>query len=207
MVKDNFNQLIKETVKPLLSSNGFSKKSLNFYKQEGAIIYFFNIQKSHGNSFDRIKFYINCGIHSVEIDHVLGRAQQLNFNDHQAYFVARISSLTNSETDGYVITKDTDLDALKINLITDIDQVLSKFRKIESTHDLTDLMISENGLHHYEDLFEYLLLTNDYTRLNHFVKQLHDKFGAETRWRIFENTMSKILEKHDSNIVMRELLQ
>ncbi|UEG54145.1 DUF4304 domain-containing protein [Mucilaginibacter daejeonensis] len=206
MVKDIFAQLIKETVKPLLTSNGYTKKGLDLYKKNGAIIYLFNVQKSHGNSVDQLKFYINCGIHSTEIDSTIGTQELLFPKEHECHFRNRISSLTGSEKDGYHLTKDTDLDVMKENLTNDIEQALSMFQDISSTDDLTDLMIRENGLNNYEELFEYLLLTNDQVRLKRFVKQLHDQFGTEKRWHIFENAMSDILEKHRSEITMNDLL-
>lgn len=72
-MKEKFIQLIADTVKPLLKTNGFSKKGMNFYKRKDDLIFMFNFQNSQGNTFDQTKFYINCGIHSTKIDKVIGK--------------------------------------------------------------------------------------------------------------------------------------
>jgi len=47
-MKEKYNQLISDTVKPLLKLNGFAKKGMNFYKMKEDLIFLINLQNSHG---------------------------------------------------------------------------------------------------------------------------------------------------------------
>ncbi|WP_342476893.1 DUF4304 domain-containing protein [Paenibacillus sp. FSL H7-0350] len=58
-MKELFKQVIKQDVKPFFSAQGYRTKDLNFYKTEGQLIYNINIQKSTGNTWDKLSFYVN----------------------------------------------------------------------------------------------------------------------------------------------------
>lgn len=203
-MKQLLDQLVKETIKPLLKTAGFKKSRMHFYHTNGEINFAINIQKSQGNSFEQVKFYINCYIHSTKIDEVLGR--KIKEMPDVYYFSKRISSIVNSGEDGYYITKDTDFLALNTLIENDLKLLISFFDSIQSTADLVNLMIAQNGLYHYEELFEYLLLTENQIDLKRFVQQLHQRFGTDHRWQIFENNMSNILKKHHKQQTFSSLL-
>jgi len=149
-MKEKFNQLIAEVVKPLLKENGFTKKGMSFYKRNADLVFLLNVQNSQGNSSEQTKFYINCGIHSTTIDKVIGRSELVEPKEYECYFKDRISSLINATDDGYLITKDTDLETLSLTLHQDLKTVLLLYNNINKTSDLTDLMINKNGLHNYQ---------------------------------------------------------
>ncbi len=193
-MKEKFNQLITDTVKPFLKVNGFGKKGMNFYKKKDDLIFLFNFQSSQGNTFEQTKFYINCGIHSTKIDEVIGKTKLLEPKEYECYFRNRISSFTKSTEDGYLIKEDTNLLNLSLTIIDDLKTIVSMFDNIQSTNDLTDLMINKNGLNNYKELFEYFILTENKKDLGRFAKQLHSTFGAEKRWTIFESNLTEILK-------------
>lgn len=80
------------------------------------------------------------------------------------------------------------------------------FDNIQSTSDLTDLMIGKNGLNNYRELFEYLLLTENKTDLRLFVKQLYNTFGSERRWTIFESNMTDLLKENNKKETLVDIL-
>ncbi|MGX7666690.1 DUF4304 domain-containing protein [Flavobacterium pedocola] len=195
-MKEKFNQLIADVVKPLLKQNGFTKKGMNFYKRKDDLIFLINFQNSHGNTFDQTEFYVNCGIHSTNIDKVIGRGELLEPKEYDCYFGTRISSITKSPNDGYIITEETDLHPLNLTINKDLKAVIVMFENVKQTSDLTDLMIDKNGLNNYKELFEYLLLTDNQTDIKRFVKHLHITFGNEKRWTIFESNLTELLKEN-----------
>lgn len=195
-MKELFNEIISNVIKPLLKRDGYHKKGLNFYKKSEDLIFLLNIQKSHGNSSDNVHFYINCGIHSSKIDELLGKGELLEPKEYETHFCQRISSLVNSIEDGYTINAETNIEKLKSEIISDIQTVIDFFETIQFTNHLVELMIQKNGLHNYEQLFTYLTLTNNTEGRKIYVKQLYDRFGQENRWSIFEKNMNDILKKH-----------
>lgn len=206
-MKEKFSNLVNETVKPLLKSNGFSKKSLDFLKKKDDLIFIINFQKSHGNSFEGTKFYINCGIHSTTIDQIIGRKEPSDPKEYECYFRSRISSIIQSEIDRYTVVEETDLEILAENISSDLTAVINLFDSIKNTNDLTDLMIAKNGLNNYEELFEYLLLTDNWKDLKHYIQKLFSTFGQEQRWIIFQNSLSNILLKNDRKETISDLLK
>ncbi|SHE79062.1 protein of unknown function [Pedobacter caeni] len=205
-MKEKFNQMIAGIVKPLLKEEGFSKNGMNFYRKKEDLIFLFNFQNSQGNSAQETKFYINCGIHSTNIDRVIGKTTGLDPKESECYFRKRISSIVESTNDGYVITQETDLNTLGLKLDEDLKAAIAMFNNITSTNDLIDLMIEKNGLNNYRELFKYLLLTERKTQLKQFVKQLHRTFGAEKRWAIFENNLTEVLKDNNSKETIAAIL-
>ena len=80
------------------------------------------------------------------------------------------------------------------------------FDNIQSTNDLTDLMINKNGLNNYKELFEYFILTENKRDLGRFAKQLHSTFGAEKRWTIFESNLTEILKENGRTKTLVDIL-
>ncbi|MFC4163727.1 DUF4304 domain-containing protein [Epilithonimonas zeae] len=206
-MKEKFNNIINGTVKPLLKSNGFSKKGLDFLKKKDDLIFIINFQKSRGNSFDESKFYINCGIHSTIIDQIIGRKKTLDPKEYECHFRSRISTIIQSETDRYSIVEETDLEISAENISSDLKAVINLFDSIKNTNDLTDLMIAKNGLNNYEELFEFLLLTDNWKELKRYIQKLFSTFGQEQRWTIFQNRLSNILLKHNRRETISDLLK
>lgn len=205
-MKEKFNQLIFEVVKPLMKQNGFTKNGMNFYKKNDDLVFLLNFQNSQGNTIDQTKFYINCGIHSTAIDKVIGKPEILESKEYECYFKTRISSITNSADDGYFITNATDLHTLYLTITKDLKTVLAMYDNVKKTSDLTDLMINKNGLNNYRELFEFLLLTNNQTDTKLLVKRLHNTFGNERRWKIFEDNLSELLIENKRKETINDIL-
>lgn len=205
-MKEKFNQLLKDTIKPFLKENGFIKKGMNFYRKKDEMIYLINFQNSQGNTFEQTKFYINCGVHSTKIDTIIGKLELPEPKEYECYFRNRISSINKLNDDGYLINEDTDLPNLSLTIITDLEATISMFIKIKTTNDLTDLMITKNGLDNYIELFEYLIQTENKEDLTLFVKKLNSTFGSEKRWLIFENNLNQILNKNGMTVTILEII-
>ena len=111
-----------------------------------------------------------------------------------------------SPHDGYLIREETDLNNLSLAVASDLKTAISTFDNIQSTNDLTDLMISKNRLSNYKELFEYLLRTGNNQYLKRFAKQIYNTFGAEKRWTIFEKNLSDILQRNSHTETIADIL-
>jgi hypothetical protein len=201
-----FNQLITEKVNPYLKSEGFKKKGLSFYKRTGDLIYLFNFQNSRGNSAEQATFYINCGIHSTIVDKVLGAKEKPEPKEYECYFRKRISALTNSSNDDFSIDKKTSIEKIATDVLKELATSIQFFNAINSTVELTDLMIERNGLNNYSKLFEYLLKTKDDTRLIILAKKLFSDFGTDDRWAIFEDVLNNLLRQNKNEQTITEII-
>lgn len=205
-MKERFNELISQTIKPLLKEEQFVKKGLNFFKQKDDLIFLFNFQNSQGNTGAQIRFYINCCIHSTAVDQAIGRAQNTAPKEYECYFRKRISDMTGAQTDGYIINGETNMQVLEAAIVKDLKKAISVFNQIFSCKDLVNLMIRKNGLNNYQELFEYLLIKKDHAGLQQYMGQLYQTFGKEKRWNIFENNINNLLLKYQYKESAAEIL-
>jgi hypothetical protein len=177
-----------------------------YYKSSSGLIFLFNFQNSRGNSTDQTTFYINCGIHSITVDKLLGMKENLEPKEYECYFQDRISALTNSSNDDFSIDKKTSIEKIATDVLKELTIAIQFYNAINSTVELTDLMIERNGLNNYSELFEYLLKTKDNKRVISLSKKLFSDFGTEDRWEIFEEVLNSLLRQNKHEHTLTEII-
>ncbi|MCU6791949.1 DUF4304 domain-containing protein [Paenibacillus sp. WQ 127069] len=196
MLQHFFNDLIKQDVKSFLSKRGFAKKSLNFNKITGNLIYMFNFQKSSGNTADNVMFYVNCGIYSAELAQIQSREILTAPKESECHFRARIGQIAESVPDRFSITSDTNRDDLIKTLLSGLEEVIHFYDTMTSVRSIVDYYTSGPFLHLGEESFHLLLQSNDVAAAQHYLKALQEKHGTENRWSIFENKYKTIFNKY-----------
>ena len=202
-MKAKFDELIAQ-VKPLFKDNGFTKNGLNFYKNTPEFIYVVNFQKSSGNSVFKTRFYVNCGIYGAFIDAATGKETISKPKEYECHFRDRISSLIGSKTPYYEINENTDTARLCENLTSDLRAVFRFFDEIKTERNFIDLMLERNSLAVIDQLFEYLLIKREQEILIRQALNLFQKYGNETRWKIFERRINDLLKKYEKNEIKFE---
>lgn len=139
--KERFNFIISDTISPFPKANGYVKKALTFYIKLDNLIFVINFQNSQGNIFQINQFYINCGIYSKIIDATIGKDELLEPKEYDCHYRVRISSIKKNKIYKYEILDSTELELLKAQLLNDLGVTNTLFDRINTTSDLTDLMI------------------------------------------------------------------
>lgn len=196
MLQQLFNELIKQDVKPFLSSRGFAKKSLNFYKGTEGLIYMFNFQKSSGNSADNVMFYVNCGIYSAELAQLQAKEVVTAPYEAECHFRARIGELAELAPDRFAIAPDTNMDELRKTLLSALEEAIRFYDTMTSARSIVDYYTAGPYLHLGEESFHLLLQSNDVTAAKQYWNALQEKHGAENRWAIFEKKYEAIFNKY-----------
>jgi len=206
MIKDKFDEIIKETVKPLMKEKEYRKIGLTFYKEKKDLIYMINIQKSTHNNYEKISFYINCCIHSKQMDEILDKEIKTRPKHYQCYYRKRIESILENSKKRYTITSDTEKQELQKELKSNIRQAVEYLEITNTLDKLIKLMIKQNGLHNYREILLFLLKTSkaDYTKM--YIKKLYQDFNKDNRWMQFEQQIIEILESNKSDLNMSELI-
>ena len=194
-MKEKFDELIA-LLKPLFKDNGFSKSALNFYKNTPNFICVINFQKSSGNSSERTRFYINCGIYSPFIEATLGKEVLSKPKEYECHFRARVHEITRTSASHYELELDSDVAKIYENLINDLGIVFKFFEQNSSEENLIELMLEQNGLAAINQLYEYLLIKDKSEILISHAKMLYVKYGSEARWSKFENQINELLRKY-----------
>ena len=194
-MKEKFDELIA-LLKPLFKDNGFSKSALNFYKNTPNFICVINFQKSSGNSSERTRFYINCGIYSPFIEATLGKEVLSKPKEYECHYRARVHEITRTSASHYELELDSDVAKIYENLINDLGIVFKFFEQNSSEENLIELMLEQNGLAAINQLYEYLLIKDKSEILISHAKRLFAKHGSEARWSKFENQINELLRKY-----------
>ena len=194
-MKEKFDELIA-LLKPLFKDNGFSKSALNFYKNTPNFIYVVNFQKSSGNSSERTRFYINCGIYGSFIEATLGKEALSKPKEYECHFRARAHEITRTAAAYYELESDSDVAKIYKNLINDLGFVFKFLGQASSEANLIELMLEENGLAAINQIYEYLLIKDKSEILISHAKRLFAKHGSEARWSKFENQINELLRKY-----------
>jgi len=196
MLQQLFNEWIKQDVKPFLSSRGFAKKNLNFYKGIEGLIYMFNFQKSTGNSADNVMFYVNCGIYSAELAQLQSREVVTAPHEAECHFRARIGELAELAPDRFAIAPDTNMDELRKTMLSALEEAIRFYDTMTSARSIVDYYTAGPYLHLGEESFHLLLQSNDVTSAKQYWNALQEKHGAENRWAIFEKKYEAIFNKY-----------
>ena len=194
-MKEKFDELIA-LLKPLFKDNGFSKSALNFYKNTPNFIYVLNFQKSSGNSSERTRFYINCGIYGSFIEATLGKEALSKPKEYECYFRARVHEITRTSAAYYELEPDSDVAKIYENVANDLGFVFKFFEQNSSETNLIGLMLKQNGLAAINQLYEYLLIKDKSEILISHAKRLFVKHGSEARWGKFQNQINELLKKY-----------
>ena len=202
--KDKFNLLISETIKPLLKTHGFGKKGLTFYQHRGELIFVFNFQNSQGNTFEQTRFYVNCGIYSSLIDKTIDKIQLKEPKAYECHYQKRISHITKVQKDGYEIHNNSDFETLITKAKADILIVLTHYDKINTTSDLTDLMINENEFGN--GIFDYFISKNDHRNIEKYVEKMAYVWSSQKRWTSIKDRLNGQLKENNLQITVEEIL-
>ena len=194
-MKEKFDELIA-LLKPLFKDNGFSKSALNFYKNTPNLIYVVNFQKSSGNSSERTRFYINCGIYAPFIEATLGKEVLGKPKEYECHYRARIHEITRTAAVYYELEPDSDVAKIYENVANELNLIFKFFEQSSQEENLIELMLEQNGLAAINQLYEYFLIKDKSEILVSHAKKLYAKHGSEARWEKFQNQINELLRKY-----------
>ncbi|WP_240941298.1 DUF4304 domain-containing protein [Paenibacillus sp. HB172176] len=195
-MQQRFNEWIKHDVKPLLAGYGFSKKGLCFSKSSGDLIYLIQFQKSRGNSKERIRFYVNCGIYAAELARLQTREVLEAPQEVDCHFRERMEELASFAPDHFELEGDSNQDDLLATLLAGLKEVIQFYDTIPNARKIVDYYTAGPYLHLGEESLRLLLQAKDIEAAKRYVSALRDKHGAESRWRIFEEKYKAIFTQY-----------
>ena len=194
-MKEKFDELIA-LLKPLFKDNGFSKSALNFYKNTPNFTYVVNFQKSSGNSSERMRFYINCGIYVPFLEAILGKEALSKPKEYECHYRGRAHEISKTALAHYELGPDSDMAKIYENLANELNLIFKFLGQASQEENLIELMLEQNGLAAINQLYEYLLIKDKSEILISHAKSLYAKHGSEARWGKFENQINELLRKY-----------
>lgn len=141
-MQDVLKQIIKDDIAPLLKAKGFKKKGNHFAKNFSEFAWTVNIQSSKWNTKDDVEFTLNTGIFTDALFGPFYKEELPQFPT-EVYSVLRlrISELKNEPDTWYKISLASDLDKVKKEVQSDIQNVIfPHFEKFQTIEDVIQEM-------------------------------------------------------------------
>jgi len=193
-VKETFKQIINTYLKSLFKEKGYKKKALNFYKQTEDLYYIINLQKSHGNSYAELNFYVNCGIFSNKIATITDYEIPIFPKEADCHWRKRIREVTPIGQARYAIHKNADIDTMGVVLKTALEEALIHIESLQTTEQLVEVLCTK-GTMDFRQIFRYCVRSNDRSNAIRLIQYQHKKFGQEDRWERIRAIFTRVLEE------------
>ncbi|MBP1161616.1 DUF4304 domain-containing protein [Rhodococcus sp. PvR099] len=195
-----FATLLGESAVPLLKEQGFRKRKLTFTRERDGLVDVVNLQRSAGNSHESIRFYVNCGVYSVEFDRVIGRTPQQRPSEVDCQYRRRIESIATGIGPHVTVHADTDVPAAADELRAALTSALAVMGQLRGPDDIAQSVGSDIDF----DVLRYRLATRDESGAREQYIRARSRFGAEDRWPRLEEQFRKAADSYDVAILDRE---
>ena len=197
-VKETFKQFINTYLKSLFKEKGYKKKSLNFYKQTEDLYYIINLQKSHGNSYAELNFYVNCGIYSNKISTHTDNEVPIFPKEADCHWRKRIQGVTPIGQARYSINRNADIETMGVVLKTALEETLTYIESIQTTEQLVEILCTKGSLN-FRQIFRYCVRSDDRSNAIRLVQHQHGRFGKEDRWERIRKIFLTVLKEENKD--------
>ena len=152
IMQDVLKQIIKDDITPLFKAKGFRKKGNNFAKNFSDFAWTVNIQSSKWNTKEAVEFTFNTGIFTDKLFGPFYKEEPPKFSTEvNSVLRLRISELKNEPDNWYKIGLSSDLDEVKKEVQSDIQNVIFPyFEKFQTIKDVIQEMKSKEEQGWYE---------------------------------------------------------
>jgi hypothetical protein len=177
--EQSFATLIKESVVPLLKENGFRKQKLTFRRERDRMIDVVNLQRSAGNSYESIRFYINCGVYSPDFDRITGKPEHQRPAEVDCQYRRRIENIASGIGPHVTVDAETDIPETAGLLRSALTSALTVMGQLHGPDDIARFAESDIDF----DVFRYRLAADNNAEAHEQYRRARSQFGAEPRWQ------------------------
>jgi hypothetical protein len=199
-VKELFDEMIKNEIKPFLKNYGYKKIKLYFYKNINDIIFIISFHLNNRNYAGHTWFDIHGEVYSKEIDRIMGNQELEEPKYDEPHFPTKFFKNV-----GYHIVEDTNISDLISEIKKSIVEEEQFFENIKTTDDVFELMI-KNPLYKYQEILSYLIFRKDNEGIRNYINELYKRIGKKDNWKYYEINMNRILMKNNINKTIKEII-
>jgi Domain of unknown function (DUF4304) len=196
-VKEIFEEILKESISPLLKKEGFKKQHYNYRKTENGLIYLINFQSSGYNNVDYASYYINCGIYCNDFETLVSEKIITSPKEYDCLFNQRLVQITNWDKTNIEIIESSDVGKKRIadELIREMEKLIVFFNTITSLEDLSELCL-EKGTSFNDKLLSYFCIKKDLESIETLFDRFAEIFKDDDRYIFFESRLNDTLRKY-----------
>ena len=176
----------------VLKRHGFRKKRYVWTRVGDGIVHEVDIQRSHGNSAESVRFYVNASAYVAEFEHAVGRTVPDDLTRANAQYTTRFEEISDWPTDRVDVERDAD--DLGSALPAAIEQVVAHLDTITDEVSLARTLL-DSGYVLDDDLFAWFCATGRSSEAAAQFAAARERFGDEDRWprlvALFDDTAQK----------------
>ncbi|WP_231569594.1 DUF4304 domain-containing protein [Prescottella defluvii] len=173
-----FSSVVGTGIAPLLKEFGFRKQKLTFTRRRDGLVDVVNLQRSAGNSYESIRFYVNCGVYSAEFDRVIGRVPEERPKEVDCQYRRRIEHIAPGIGPHVTVTAGTDVPAVAEQMRAALVAALDVMGRLGGPDDVAGAVDSDIDF----DVFRYRLASGDDVGAREQFARARTEFGSEERW-------------------------
>ncbi|MFY1621283.1 DUF4304 domain-containing protein [Micromonospora sp. WMMD736] len=186
-----YEAMVSAEVGPFLRERGFDASDSRFQRRREPLYDMIDFQADwHNGSMPWHGFFVNVGVGSVEVDSACPGDERVGHPLKGSLLQRRWEQLVPDLPYEVRFDRRTDMGQLAAALCDGLDLVLAEMERIGTTEQLVRYAVDNNLLIEYDRTCRYLAATDDIATLTEYVTTLHDFFGHQDRWSIFNRNIS-----------------
>ncbi|MGV0812830.1 DUF4304 domain-containing protein [Mycolicibacterium boenickei] len=183
--------MVSADVGPFLRARGFDISGSSFERERGPLYDIINFQADqHNGTMSWHGFFVNVGIGSVEVDSACPGYERANHPLKGSLLQHRWEQLVPDLPYEVRFDHRTDMRQFAAALCDGLDLTLAEMERTSSTKQLVRYAVAHNLLIEYDKTCRYLAAIDDIDTLTEYVSTLHDCFGRQDRWSIFDRNIT-----------------
>jgi len=176
----------------VLKRHGFRKKRYVWTRIGDGVVHEVDVQRSHGNSPQSVRFYVNASAYVADFARAIGDRVPENLAAATAQYSTRFETISAWPTDRVDVERDAD--ALGSALPAAIEQVVAHLDRITDDVSLARTLF-DGGYVLDDELFAWFCATGRTTEAAAQFAAARERFGDEDRWprlaALFDETAQK----------------
>lgn len=177
-LEDRFAEAVA-AIGGVLKRHGFRKKRYVWTRVGDGAVHEIDVQRSHGNSADSVRFYVNARAYIAEFDRTIGRTVPDDLTRAHAQFETRFEEVSDWPSDRVDVERDAE--ALTTALPATIEQVVAHLDEITDEASLARTLL-DGGYVLDDGLFAWFCATGRSKEARAQFDAARRLFGAEDRW-------------------------
>lgn len=183
--------LIRNWITPVVKSRGYLGRAPTWRKANGPFIHVINVQRRRGNNWTNAEFYLNACVYVRALDEMLRAPVLTEPKEYHGHVRLRPNKLPGSMPQSLIVTSGTDVQAFGPTVAANVTALIDAMEGFATVDDVVDYL-SHRLLEQYEQVFGWYLHAGRMADARVFVAGLHERFGDQTRWKIFARKLEEV---------------
>jgi hypothetical protein len=186
-----YEAMVSSDVGLFLRARGFDVSGSSFERERGPLYDMINFQADwHNGTMSWHGFFVNVGIGSAEVDTACPGYERVAHPLKGSLLQHRWEHLVPDLPYEVRFDHRTDMRQLAAALCDGLDLALAEMERISTTKQLVRYAVDNNLLIEYDKTCRYLAAIDDIETLTEYVTTLHNCFGHQDRWSIFDRNIT-----------------